>query len=280
MKNKTRTIWTILVVGVLGLGVLGYAAANTLTGREIIENVDAMETADDAMLLMTMTLINDRDESLVREMRSWKQGTETTALVFIAPEDVTGTAFLTIDIDGDDDMWLYLPSLDLVKRIAGGDKRTSFAGTDFFYEDISGRSIYDDKHVLEETTEAYYVLKNTPEDADIVEFSYYITKIDKKTYLPMVVEFYDKQGELYRIYEVQEVQIFQDIPTITRAVMKDLKTGSETSAEFSRVKYNIGLEDNIFTERYLRRAPRKWIKARYWWVDQEFGGFCDSFAPA
>ena len=42
MMNKTRIIGTILLVGVLGLGVLGYAAATALTGREIIENVDAM----------------------------------------------------------------------------------------------------------------------------------------------------------------------------------------------------------------------------------------------
>ncbi len=39
-----------------------------------------------------------------------------------------------------------LPDLDLVKRIAAGDKRTSFVGSHFLYEDISGRAVQEDKH--------------------------------------------------------------------------------------------------------------------------------------
>jgi len=64
MKNKARFIWTVLLIGVLGLSTLGLATTSTLTGREIIEKVDAAVVADDATLLMTMTLTNDRGESL------------------------------------------------------------------------------------------------------------------------------------------------------------------------------------------------------------------------
>ena len=269
MKMKIMFLPAVFfLIAVIGFHKAGLSEED-ISVMELVEKANraAYYAGDDGTAKVKMTIKDKQDRTREREFiilrKNGEEWEQNFYVYFLRPADVRKMSFLVWKhIKTDDDRWLYLPSLDLVKRIAGGDKRTSFAGTDFFYEDISGRSIYDDKHVLEETTEAYYVLKNTPEDADIVEFSYYITKIDKKTYLPMVVEFYDKQGELYRIYEVQEVQIFQDIPTITRAVMKDLKTGSETSAEFSRVKYNIGLEDNIFTERYLRRAPRKWIKAR------------------
>ena len=46
-------------------------------------------------------------------------------------------------------------------------------------------------------------------------------------------------------------------PTVTRSRVKDLKSGGETVSEFSKIQYNIGLNDKIFTERYLRRPPRE-----------------------
>jgi hypothetical protein len=40
-------------------------------------------------------------------------------------------------------------------------------------------------------------------------------------------------------------------------VVHDLTTGSSTTNVFSEVEYNIGLKENIFTERFLRRPPRE-----------------------
>ena len=98
-------------------------------------------------------------------------------------------------IKADDDRWLYLPALDLVKRIAASDERTSFVGSDFFYEDVSGRGLDEDVHELLETSDNYFVIKNTPKRPDDVEFSYYKMWIHKKTFLPIKTEYFDKTGE-------------------------------------------------------------------------------------
>ena len=45
-------------------------------------------------------------------------------------------------------------------------------------------------------------------------------------------------------------------PTVTLSIARDLENGSETEMTFSNIRYNIGLSDKIFTERYLRRPPR------------------------
>ena len=66
-------------------------------------------------------------------------GDQQFLVVFSQPSDVRNTVFLVDKhIDRDDDRWLYLPGLDLVKRISAGDKRTSFVGAHYFYEDVSG----------------------------------------------------------------------------------------------------------------------------------------------
>jgi hypothetical protein len=160
------------------------------------------------------------------------------------------------DVKKDDDRWLYLPALDLVKRIAAGDKRTSFVGSDFLYEDVSGRSLEEDTHELMETTDELFVVKNVPKQPDTVEFSYYNVSIDRKTHVPMKMEFYDKKGKVYRVIESQKVEKIQEFPTVVKSVVSDLNTGSRTEMEFSDVRYDVDLED-IFTERYLRSPPRE-----------------------
>jgi len=160
------------------------------------------------------------------------------------------------DLKKDDDRWLYMPALDNVKRIAAGDKRTSFVGSDFLYEDISGRSLQEDTHELIKTTEKLFIVRNVPNRPDTVEFSYYDVSIDRKTFIPMKMKYYDKKNKLYRIIESKKTEKIQGFPTVVKSIVSDLKTGGKTVMEFSNVKYDIKLKD-IFTERYLRRPPRE-----------------------
>ncbi|MFC1602350.1 outer membrane lipoprotein-sorting protein [Pseudomonadota bacterium] len=189
------------------------------------------------------------------------QGGQKFYVYFHRPADVSKMAFLVWKhLEQDDDRWLYLPALDLVKRIAATDKRTSFVGSDFFYEDVSGRRLDEDMHELVETTKSYYVIKNTPKNADAVEFSIYKMFIHKTTFIPVQVEYFDKAGVKYRIAKALGVKTIQGYPTVTKAAVENLKTGSKTVMEYTKVEYDVGLDDALFTERYLRKAPRKQLR--------------------
>jgi outer membrane lipoprotein-sorting protein len=159
----------------------------------------------------------------------------------------------------DDDRWLYMPAMDLVKRIAAGDKRTSFVGSDFLYEDVSGRGLDEDTHELVETTDAFYVVKNVPKKLETVEFGHFNVSIDRKTFVPMKMEFYDREGKLYRTIESKKVEEIQGFPTVTVSLVQDLKSGSKTEMTFSNIKYDIGIGE-IFEERYLRKPPQEVTK--------------------
>ncbi len=177
---------------------------------------------------------------------------------FKAPADVRKMAYLVWkNVGGNDDRWLWLPALNLKKRIAPGDKRTSFVGSDFFYEDVSGRGTEEDSHQLLEETDTAYVLRNEPKDPDSVEFSWYQVWIDKENFLPMKAIYYNQQGNPYREVDALKVETIDGYPTVTEAKASDLIGGSSTVNRFSKVKYNIGLSERIFTERFLRRPPRE-----------------------
>ena len=147
-----------------------------------------------------------------------------------------------------DDRWLYLPKLDLVRRIAAGDKRTSFVGSDVLYEDVSGRHLTEDEHVFDSDTKSYYIIKSTPTDLNSTEFSYYKTWVHKKTFLALKREYYDSNDYLYREIKVKKVKNIDDIPTIMSSSVTDFNTGSITTVSCSDVKYNVGLEQDLFSD--------------------------------
>lgn len=201
----------------------------------------------------TTTAPSDKDDRYCGDQKFY--------VYFHLPADVNKMVFMVWKhLDKDDDRWMYLPALDLKKRISSAEKRTSFVGSHFFYEDVSGRHIKDDRHELLETTPNYYKLKSVPKDPKSVEFSYSIAWIHKKTFLPSIVEYFDKQGQKYREYKAEKVEWIQGFPTVTKSHMKDLKRKGETTLEYSGVKYNVGIPESVFTERYLRLAPRKYLK--------------------
>ncbi len=188
-------------------------------------------------------------------------GEQQFYVYFNRPSDVNKMVFMVHKkIETDDDRWLYLPALDLVKRIAATDKRTSFVGSDYFYEDVSGRSIEADHHILLEETPQHYIIKGTPKAPDTVEFNYYLLHVDKTTFIPVKTEYYDHNDEQYRIATVLKTDIIQGYPTVTEASMENLKSGSKTLIRYKELSYDIGLPEDIFTERFLRTPPQQYLR--------------------
>ncbi len=52
----------------------------------------------------------------------------------------------------------------------------------------------------------------------------------------------------------------QGHPTVVQAEMSDTSIGGKTVMEYTSVEYGIGLPEDVFTERYLRTAPREYLK--------------------
>jgi outer membrane lipoprotein-sorting protein len=255
---------TNLIISAFALTIIHTAVAQTIPADEIIKkaNQASYYAGKDGRANVTMTITDGSGGERKREFTILRlnvgEKDQKFYVYFQAPADVRQMAYLVWkNVGKDDDRWLWLPNLNLVKRIAPGDKRTSFVGSDFVYEDVSGRGVDEDKHELVETTDEFYVIKNTPVDADSVEFAHYTVWINKNTFLPMKAEYTDKQDKLYRRVEALDVQEVSGYPTVISSKVSDLISGGHTINTFSDVEYNIGLNERIFTERFLRRPPRE-----------------------
>ena len=50
------------------------------------------------------------------------------------------------------------------------------------------------------------------------------------------------------------------VTTVVKSVMTDTKIGGYTTVEYEDVRYDAGLAEDVFTERYLRNPPREYLK--------------------
>lgn len=234
---------------------------------EVIRNANlaSFYAGEDGRSDARMIVVDAKGEKQIRQFvilrRDIEDGGEQRFLVvFSRPSDVKNTVFLVHKkVNAEDDRWLYLPALDLEKRISSSDNRTSFVGTDFFYEDVSGRNPNFDEHEIVKEDESYYFLKSVPKNPDGVEFTSYTMQIDKQTYLPMLIEYQDSKGEVYRKIEVIEVENIQDHPTVMKSKVSNLKTGGHTLLQFRKPSYDLGMSDEVFSSRSLRNPPKTWL---------------------
>ncbi|MBL7071095.1 MAG: outer membrane lipoprotein-sorting protein [Candidatus Omnitrophica bacterium] len=268
-----KTLKISLVISLLSALYLTPAvlfAEDNVTAEEIVikSRLTFYYAGDDMRAKVLMELINKDGKKRVRELTMLRKdyeegGDQKYFMYFHKPADVRDTTFMVYKYhDRDDDRWLFIPAINLVKRIAANDKYSSFVGSDFTYEDISGRKPEEDTHTLSRKDKLNgkncFVIESIPKETS--EYTKRISWIDEANFLPLKEEFYDKQDELYRQFEAQEVKDMDGILTITKRIMKNVKTGHRTEAAFQEVEYNLGVEDNVFSERYLRRPPLQWIR--------------------
>jgi hypothetical protein len=264
----------------MAAGMSGVANAEELSVDEIVERTNrvAYYQGRDGRARVKMTIsdkqgrtrsrafvILRRDDEVKGDssdnLSDAATGNQKMYVYFRRPADVNKMVFLVWkDPTADDDRWLYLPALDLVKRIAASDNRTSFVGSDFFYEDVSGRSPELDHHELVRASKTYYVIRNTPKDPSSVEFDHFDIWIHRKSFVPIRTEYFDSSGERIRLYEVLEVKAIDSYQTIIRSRMSDLRSGGNTLLEYDSVVYNQDLPEEIFSERYLRNPPNQYLR--------------------
>lgn len=245
-------------------------AQTEATVQEIVDKASAAAyyQGKDGKAKVAMTIADARGRERSREfviirtdVDDIDNGEQRFYVFFNRPADVNRTAFMVWKhIESDDDRWLYLPALDLVKRIAASDERTSFVGSHFFYEDVSGRGPKEDDHVLAEETDNYFVVESTPKNAGGVEFAKYKNWIHKETFIPVKTEYYDANGEAYRTYSAVKVETIDGHPTVVESRMEDHQIGGVTTMTYSAVDYDIDLPEDIFSERYLRNPPRQYLR--------------------
>lgn len=237
-------------------------AAATLTGREVARLADQADSSRDARKTMLM-VINRDGSQLTRKMEMFTKKfppDERSLIRFEAPPDIRDTSYLTWSWDDpgrEDDMWVFLSSENLVRRISGGGKTGSFMRSDLANEDIEKRAVADDAQTLlrEETVENVpcWVVEYIPERAGDSGYAKRVAWIRQDIHLPVRIDYHDKRGELLKTALYGGFSQIDGIWTYTRMRIDTPRRGSQTLIQITDVTYNSGLPDSFFEQSNLTR---------------------------
>ena len=117
---------------------------------------------------------------------------------------------------GDDERFLYLPSLGRVRRIAGSEAQESFVGSDFTYEDIGGREFEDYTYrssigrdatwtAADGSTHAVYRLESRRREPT-ARFPRVVSLVRKDNFVVVHAEIYNRRDEVQKTSTAREAR--------------------------------------------------------------------------
>ncbi|HLL55325.1 MAG TPA: outer membrane lipoprotein-sorting protein [Myxococcaceae bacterium] len=210
------------------------------------------------MKLTTVDKAGEKKEQVVTTAARRVEGRDRTITRFLSPPGVAGVTVLTVEgAKGEgDEISLYLPKLKRVRKVARSQRGESFMQTDFNYADLGATGGTDEASVQRRADAKVegrdvYVLAGTA-GADS-PYGQVVAHVDQQTYVPLRVEYSDKDGKPFKVYRTVKQRKFKDRVFAAESVMENLKTGSRTTLEVTRLE-DSKLGDDAFTERALERG--------------------------
>ncbi|HDS03071.1 outer membrane lipoprotein-sorting protein [Candidatus Mcinerneyibacteriota bacterium] len=271
MKNVFGTfLWAMLLLSL---------AWGELSGFDVMKKADSRYTGDDGVSRIAMSIVNSRKQERNREIVLWRKKVDKvndishTFILFLTPADVKDTTFLILEKGNgaDDDQWIYLPAMRKVRKISSSEKDKSFMGTDFSYDDMSNRDIDSYEWTLvkreEWKGEMCYVVKGVRKDKDKAVYDHSLFWVREKDWIPVKALMFDKKqperiSKVMLVNELKEIQgIMTPLETVMYTVKPIYKEGrdleksfqSKTVLRVKEVRYNVGLDSSIFSQRNMER---------------------------
>ncbi|MBA7512362.1 hypothetical protein ES705_04367 [subsurface metagenome] len=263
MESKNRFIKIIVILTISFLLIFSASVASLgqeLTGEEIINKVNELMNQDTVQAKVKMTIVTSSDDERVFIYDSFsKNKGEKNLMRYVEPKRAKGQAILMLNHA--DDIWMYFPRTKRIRKLATNSKSQKMEGSDFSYEDTGASDAFikdfSSKNLGSEKKEGYdcYKIEMLKKEGIESGYSRLIMWVIKDSFIPIAIDYYDVENPELLLktliqYDIKEID---GIPTATKMVMYNKLEDSQTSIEMLEVKYNIELDDSLFTERYLKR---------------------------
>jgi len=184
------------------------------------------------------------------------------AIYFRSPGAIAGTAFLSHDYAlRDDDVWVYLPATERVRRLPASQRGDYFLGTDLTYGDVksnfkfelsdwvftqAGHTAVDGK--------PHYSLQGSVRDSSVAKelgYSSFDAIVDPLTWFPVVIHYSDADGDPLKRIQILEQGLVGGAWTALRFAVDHQQTGHRTEVHFTDMRYEPDLPSGIFDPQEL-----------------------------
>lgn len=258
----------------VGVALLSFALASVIsaaefepapegvTGRAVAERAENTLYSERTYMEAEMTVVSPRLSSdRVVAFQNWDDRPGKRSFIRITrPTKDADTTFLKLTPN----LWMHVPRVERTLRIPPSMMLQSWMGSDFTNDDLVRESsaLDDYDHVLlgldpapkGHPDHAAYVVEYRPHEDAAVVWGRIVTWIDVERGTPLRQEFYDEDGEKLRLMEFGDIRLVGDRHYPHRWSMRPLdKQGHETRIVVREVRFDVELDDQIFTKRALTR---------------------------
>lgn len=254
------------------------------TGREILDRARSIaETSrhwTDRSQKIHMEIFEADGRRRVRDLTSHEKrdptGGRRSILFFSAPAEFEGLGLLAVTRrDEPGELKLYVPGIDRVREVRASARGEPFVGSDLTFRDLdllqalpTWTAEEAEARLVGETTiegEVCHHIELSPrsEDVEYGRIVLWLTK-DDLTLRRILLQRVEgnavprdelEDGDDKRI-ELGRIEQAGSIPVAHRIEVETLGAGSRTIIERSDVKFDQGLEDDLFSEKALERGRR------------------------
>ncbi len=233
-------------------------------GTAIVREWDLRDTGFiDSISEVSMILENSNGEISHRlmKMKTLEMNTENssdkTMIVFEQPAHFRGAGVLVhIHITTPDDIWIFLPSLKRVKRIATNNKSGPFMGSEFAFEDLGPQDFrqFTYKWVKDEpcgdhkcfVVEQYPSYENSGYTRQLVWY-------EKELFRQVRIDYYDRKNILLKTLRIGKFKKYLNRYWRTHEMeMVNHQSGKKTTLLIKGWVFRNGLDHNDFTPNSLR----------------------------
>lgn len=237
--------------------------AQELSGLDIMKEQKKRHEAMQEYEKIKMVLIDSSNNKETRDMKRYAKKGSAGLSKFLArfegPADIRGTALLTWEqTSREDDQWLFMPAYgQKLKRIAGGNKKGYFMGTDFAYEDLRPEKLEDHTYnVLKkekfDNHDCYVIesLPSTEEEKKSTGYAKRIMWITVDTLVTLKTDFYDHSMKLLKTQTSHGIKpVKGKMMRADKVLMTHHQNKHQTLMGLVEREIDKNIDDSVFSER-------------------------------
>jgi len=238
-------------------------SAQDMPADEIMERNFLVSRVPQSTYRAQFKLENAAGQIRIRDVAVWSRlhdnGIDVSRLSrFMSPADIKGTATLVVEnFQADDGIWLFLPAIGKVRRLAAANKRDSYVGTDLSYADIVGfHNVSWSNSITGDTAcgdAQCWVIESMPKSDAVAQQTGYgrrVSHVRKTDFVADRGEFFDLKQQLIKTFQQSQIQHVASEPSRFQAMhlqVKNHKTGHTTTVELSDFKTDTPMNDSLFS---------------------------------
>ena len=241
-----------------------------LSAKQILEKNEDNQMYSDIVAEATLETSGGKRKPAKKQFNWWRKlksdkKSHDILTRFNEPAEIRNESILILEKPGEDnEVFIYLPKFKKIRRVESRSQNSSFMGSDFSYSDVSSVHVddydlkreKDDKCPFEKDKSCFQLMATPKTDSVRLRTGYKRLQIwiREKTFSTDRIHYFDMEDKLLKRLDSGDTKLLDEANKRYFShlmIMNHLPSGQKTEMHFSKVKFNTGLKDKMFTKQSM-----------------------------